>query len=353
MKISQAQVLQVDEPASKALAMISKSGVGVLVFDGKKYVGMVDERQMHGYPTDPAKTRCEKLAVKTPIISPADSVADACKAFFAGRFKTLPVMEGTQLRGVVTRWDVMEELESDRALSAKVGAFMSAPILTIDAAAPVSLAHALMRQANVRRLAVLENGHLVGLLSVFDLLRVDQKPKDRRPQMREKAGGYDAPIASLMKTDVESIGPTATLAQASKLMRGKGVSALIVMEGERPVGILSSKDVMEAALHAETEVPVFVSGLHGMDHSVGQDIVDEAHAAFKKIGTLAGAEAISLHVKRTGSQYNIAAHVRGKTPLRAYANGWDLMEAVRVALGELKTQALKGKKTGMSKRQNN
>ena len=48
---------------------------------------------------------------------------------------------------------------------------MSAPLITIDAAASAHDASDLMAQAGIRHLAVVDGGGVVGILSVRDLLR--------------------------------------------------------------------------------------------------------------------------------------------------------------------------------------
>jgi CBS domain-containing protein len=54
------------------------------------------------------------------------------------------------------------------------------------------------------------------------------------------------PVAELLKkrtyTDVYSVGPTATVFEAITLLAEKGVGALMVMEGEKLVGIFSERD---------------------------------------------------------------------------------------------------------------
>ena len=74
MEISNAITIDAGEPVSKAISKIKGSGLGVLVFEGKEYVGMVDERQLREKKFAPAKTKVGKLAVRTPVLSPTSSV---------------------------------------------------------------------------------------------------------------------------------------------------------------------------------------------------------------------------------------------------------------------------------------
>lgn len=353
MKLASAVMVQASDPLSKALSLIEEHGVGVLVFDNKKYLGVIEERLLRSSAGDASTTRCKSAYMHTPILAPGASALEAASAFFSGHFKTLPVMEGSKLVGVATRWEVMQAMREEGLLSGHtVGAHMASPILTIDANAPLSVADATMKQANVRRLAVLSNGHLVGLLSVYDLLKAKTGPKERRPQLKTNATGLHARVSSFMKEHVETIEPAATLLEAVTQMMDKQVAALIVSEGLRPVGIITAKDIFESAVYHHENTVVQVSGLHDLEKAAASDVVEAGQAMLAKVGSSIGAESLTLHVKKTGQEYFINAHLHGEVPLLASSSDYELMGAVTGVLEELKTQALKRKKSGMSGRKN-
>ena len=355
MQFAKPIVISADEPLSKAVSLIEKNGVGVLVFEGPKYLGIIEERTIRLGADNPRTTLCRSAALKTPVLLPSASAAAACEAFFTGRFKTLPVMEGSKLLGAVTRWEVLAAMREDGLFTGhSVRSHMTSPILTIDAQASVSLADAMMKQAHVRRLAVLSNGHLVGLVSVFDLLRAKGGPKQRRPQMRDSAPtGLNTLVSSFMKEQVETIPQEASLLQAAAAMLEKQVPALIVVDGPRPVGIITAKDIFESALYHEAERNVLVSGLSGEDKEAADAVVSDGRQMLGKIGHSLPIEALTFHVKKTGNEYFVSGHIRGPVAqLRASASDYDLMGAVAMVLDELRTQALKHKHTGIERRKN-
>jgi CBS domain-containing protein len=353
MKLVEAAVVQASEPLSKAISLIKRNGVGVFVFDKKKYLGVVDERSVLSAAADASTTRCKSAAIHTPILTPSSSVLDACKAFLSGRFKIIPVMEGQRLIGGVTRWEAMEAMREEGMLSGHtVEAHMTSPILTIDANAPLSVAEATMKQTNVRRLAVLSNGHLVGLISLHDLLKAKYTQKERRPYMKEDASGLSAPVMEFMKERVETINLKASLSEAVSKMLEKQVAALVVTEGLRPVGIITAKDIFESALYHYQKAQVQISGLHGMEQMVADSIMDEAEEMLSKLRRIMRVESISIHIKKEGKAHFVSAHIRGDIPLISSASDINLMKSVAEALDQLRTQALKRKKAGMAKREN-
>lgn len=348
MELARARVVDAKDNVSKAIAQMKKSGLGILVFKEKKlienYVGMIDERQLRDYrKSDPAKITAKKFAIKTPTLDVDDDVIEICKKFFAGRFKTLPVFDKRKLAGVMDRWGILNLVDQKGLLKRqKVESYMTSPIISIDANAPASVANSYMREANVRRLAVIESGHLVGVVSVFDLLPTRVSNTGNVPRMK-KEECRNIPVKSLMKNNVETISIRESLSNAVKKMLKTKRAALIVVEKKRPVGIITAKDILEVAMHKERETKVFVSGLNELEKNALEDIVFEGEKVLKKISSITPTESIRIHVKKTGKQYYVTASTIAKTSYRATASEFSLMGAITEVFREIKKQAAKTK----------
>ena len=352
MKLSKAKVVDAKDNVSKAISKMKSSGLGVLVFDKKKYIGIIDERQIRGRKNDPNAMKCAKLAIKTPVISIQDSIAEIADKFFAGRFKTLPVMDSDKLVGTMGRWDILKMVDEKGHLKKhRVKSYMTSPVITIDAAASVSVANALMREANVRRLAVLQSGELVGVISVFDLLPTHVPHKGKIPRLKLRQ--YEkVPVSSMMKTVVETIEPNATLSESVAKMIMRRRAALIVMESDRPIGIVTAKDILEAVIRKDKQLPVFVSGLTEADKGMKNIIASEGSLLLKKLKKISDAKSLSIHVKLTGREYYVLVRLAGSDKLRASASEPDIVDAIKMAFSDIRKQATKKKKLGMSKRSN-
>lgn len=343
MNISAPVIVDADASLSKAVFLIRSSGVGVLVMRNKEYAGMIDERQLASAPKDTSKAKCFKYAVKTPILSPNMPILKIVEAFFAGRFKTLPIIEGTKVLGTVSRWDVLAELSGSGLLSGhKVSQYMTSPVVTVERTVSVGKAKSLMREKNIRRLLVTENGKIEGLVSFFDLSRLSFAPPTHVPEMKAKIGDEKRPIASLMRANVETIAKDAPLSEAVRKMLSTQVAALVVSDGLLPIGILTSKDVLEAVMRNESEGKVFISGIHGFEESA-EEVYEECAKFTGKLDKSLAVEALNMHVKKTGRQYFVSAHIHGKANLLASASGWSLEEAVGKTLAELGSQAIKAR----------
>jgi signal-transduction protein with cAMP-binding, CBS, and nucleotidyltransferase domain len=86
---------------------------------------------------------------------------------------SLLVEEDGKVRGIVTETDIVRKVvAANLSLAATTaGQIMSAPLITIDRMRSVAEADELMSRHNIRHLAVTEQGRVIGILSVRDLLR--------------------------------------------------------------------------------------------------------------------------------------------------------------------------------------
>src|SRR6476646_3164240 len=82
----------------------------------------------------------------------------------------IPVVEGKKLIGVVTDRDlVIRGFAEKREGSAAVQQVMTDDVQSIDASTSIDEAAKLMAKQQIRRLPVVENGELVGIVAIGDL----------------------------------------------------------------------------------------------------------------------------------------------------------------------------------------
>ncbi|HET6966118.1 MAG TPA: CBS domain-containing protein [Acidimicrobiales bacterium] len=105
-------------------------------------------------------------------VGPERTVAEAAGVMEAAGVGALGVVdEGGHLLGILTDRDLVCRVLARRApVDGRVDAVMSAPVTTIDAGADLREAFALFRTHALRRLAVVDQGRFVGMVSVDDML---------------------------------------------------------------------------------------------------------------------------------------------------------------------------------------
>jgi CBS domain-containing protein len=120
--------------------------------------------------------------------TPQDSVRHAAELLAEKRIGALPVMDGGQVVGIFSERDVLYCVakEGEAALSREVGEVMTAPAITIEPTVEVMAALSLMTRRRVRHLPVLENGELLGFISIGDLVKFRiESIEAEAQQMRE------------------------------------------------------------------------------------------------------------------------------------------------------------------------
>jgi CBS domain-containing protein len=104
-------------------------------------------------------------------VEPSDSVEDAAKRMRDEDVGALLVVEDEELKGIVTDRDIVVKAvaEGDKPGKAKVEDVCTADTTTVEADASIDDAIKAMREADVRRLPVVEDGKPVGIVSLGDL----------------------------------------------------------------------------------------------------------------------------------------------------------------------------------------
>jgi len=356
-KISAPMQMDVDEPLSKALSKIERRDECVVVTKGGKYVGILDDRSIEKVSSDPSTTKLGGIFERAPLIETGSSLLDVCRSFFTGPYKSLPVREGETIVGVLKRKDVIEALISAGALAGRVSEYMTSPIVTVDETATIAQARAKMRERGVRRTIVLGDGKLKGMLSIYDIRVRTSRSKEHAPFVKEKHSTEDALVSSLMVTgeNVATIAPDALLGDAAHKMTDSKVGSLVVMDKDRPVGLLSARDVFESIMFQD-KIPIELSGLGYEERMMVGEIRGEVEKEVEKIAKSIPLDYLALHFKRYGSKYSIHARLKtSKCGIVSVSNhGFDLQGTVhgvmaelkKIAYGKLKVNPMHGKTHG-------
>src|SRR6187402_1180881 len=106
------------------------------------------------------------MATDTITVSPGDSVAEAARRMVANHVGAVLVLEGGQVRGLLSERDVADRVvaagrDPQRTLVAEVA---TRDVVSIDAAAPLRNVLEIFRARGFRHLPVTHAGHLVGIL---------------------------------------------------------------------------------------------------------------------------------------------------------------------------------------------
>ena len=102
-------------------------------------------------------------------IGPNDTLAKAKELMDTGRFRRLPVVENGKLVGIITERDLRQHWSC--LDSTKVVAGMTRDPVTINPQVPAEDVARLLLRHKIGGIPVVENGQLIGIVSTSDLLR--------------------------------------------------------------------------------------------------------------------------------------------------------------------------------------
>jgi acetoin utilization protein AcuB len=126
--------------------------------------------------------------------------------------------------------------------------WMTSNVLTVNSSQPIVEVEQIMRENRIRRVPVVDDGHLVGIISREDIFRALPSIFDPSisPENLDQAGRIEA--ASIMTRSPVTVEPSTPLEQAALLMRTHKFGALLVMQDEELVGIITETNIFDAFL---------------------------------------------------------------------------------------------------------
>ena len=106
-------------------------------------------------------------------IGPDAPVLEAVRAMAAHGVGALLVMSGTTLKGIVSERDYARKvvLHGRASADTPVSQIMSSPVLTVPPEATVQHCMVLMTERRIRHLPVVEDGRVIGVVSIGDLVK--------------------------------------------------------------------------------------------------------------------------------------------------------------------------------------
>lgn len=177
------------------------------------------------------------------IISPEETVFSAAKRMSEKNVSCLTVIEDGTVVGILTEKDLLNGVAEDGRDfgNIRVAERMSCPVHTVSPDLSTLEASRIMESQKIKRLPVLAEKQLVGIVTQTDLTRA----------LTSVCGLRD--VAEIMSADVASVGAEGTVAEAAQIMSSRSISCIIVTDRNGVAGILTEKDLLKRviALHKD------------------------------------------------------------------------------------------------------
>jgi len=135
----------------------------------------------------------------------------------------------------------------------RVKDWMTTTVISVSGSCTLPEAYWLMLDNKIRRLAVVEKGTLVGMVTLEDLRHTNQVSVGRIDLIHISGMLAKLPVRQLMTRNPITIALTASIIDAARVMLKHKISALPVLDGEKLVGIITESDIFRAFVQLEEE----------------------------------------------------------------------------------------------------
>jgi len=178
-------------------------------------------------------------------VSDSASMEDAIRAMIENSVGGVPVIgpEGVVV-GMITERDVVH-IMGESTSGKLVKDIMSKHVITAPPDMSIENAAKTMISSGFRRLPVVSNGLVCGIITSTDIMRYlgngDAFKKLVTGNINE---AFSLPIGSIMKGNIVTIGPEKELSEVSRIMHQNHIGSLPVISGQELVGIITERDML-------------------------------------------------------------------------------------------------------------
>ena len=238
-----------------------------LVFDRKRFLGVADTHLLVRTKLDPARMRVGKIVKRVPTLHGEESIEETARLLFTAEVRCLPVIENGMVTGVVRSMDLIKELQKTDDATRALSEIMTLKPITVEEDDVVGTAISIMRENHISRVPIVdENGNLVNIAALTDLLMefilFQQSKTERRGRgtltqfgprtiraFRQDKTDYNRfPIKNISTSFMITAAPGDSLGRTINKMERFDISSIVVVEGKKPVGIVTTRDMLKLFL---------------------------------------------------------------------------------------------------------
>jgi len=343
-------IISKDETLSKIISTLVETDSYDIFIEISGKIAAMNIRDIIGIK-DIETTKPSLVGKIIPELNRDSVVGEAARIMSHYRMRTLPVVHNGKVAGQVSARRIVE-LISKHLVESKMrivaSNIMTSDPIVIDCHKTVSAARSIMRRRRIDHLPVLDNGHLVGIITSSDIMKV-MIPSER---ISKKSVGIDnaedrlsIEVSGLANDDVITANVDESLEVVCDRMLNAGSTYCIVRVWDEIQGIITYRDIVTLlGEKMEEDIPMFIIGLpdEPFDAELAKSKFTNITRFLRKIHP--DIEEARCHIKLRSVQgarkrYEIDVHILSTHGNISYTNiGWDLAK-----LFDEMTDALKKK----------
>lgn len=173
------------------------------------------------------------------VLDKSSSFDDVVKVMLEKHHSAIPIVDGNnKVIGIVTERDILPRVGS---LGVCVSDVMHRNIITSSRGMMISDAAKIMVRNRKRRLPVLENDRLVGIITVFDILRFFADGNFKGVKAEEVLSER---VDKVMATDLMTVSPDQDVSDVLELINETGFGGFPVLENNQLIGLITISDII-------------------------------------------------------------------------------------------------------------
>lgn len=253
----------VNDAVSRFIGEVQKKGeTYALLFKGEDYAGYADKKSLVKSRTDLSKTKLASIIKRVPILSREMNLIQMAKAFIDADARTLPVFEGKKLLGVIHSKDVVYEIKDSLKKFSASDFATTRNLVVLEETDQIGNAIHQMHGRKVDRAPVVdEKRNFMGIVTIIDLqiflLKLDgsgircskgSKVKSGRGAVEPKKA-IGLPVKNIMSSlNCCTSSSDESVFNIIKKMHECNASSCVLLEENRPVGIITVHDILNGFL---------------------------------------------------------------------------------------------------------
>jgi len=174
------------------------------------------------------------MSKEVATICPDEIVISAAKIMSDNKISCLVVMDQGNIAGIITETDMLRRVgnKGKDIYRTKLSQIMSSPVESVSSDLSVLEASKIMGIKHIKRLPIMDDGKLVGIITQTDLVRA------------LTSYGLWRDISEIMTRNIAGIQIHASVAEAAEIMTSRKISCIVVMNGDNVAGVLTEKDLL-------------------------------------------------------------------------------------------------------------
>ncbi len=235
--------IPIANPGTRSLeGIVTATDVIDYLGGGKKYE--IIQKKFAGNIFKAINEPIKSIMIKKVVsVKTSEKISEAIKLMTQKNLGGLPVIDDeNRVRAIITERDVAN-MFVDRISNVTVTQLMSKKVVTALPKTTIFEAEKTMITEGFRRLPIISDGKVVGIITVMDIIRFFGLGKVFKYL---KSGTINQVLniraLEIATKDVVTIDPNADVGQAAKIMQEKNIGALPVVKNKKLVGIITERD---------------------------------------------------------------------------------------------------------------